>query len=309
VFLYAVICLLFGVCVLPYITIERWLRGLPANVAAGPTRTLDLWKELGPQIIGDNELAAVGRLPGNGIFRVDFDELTLTLADLPRAWDGLTILVLSDFHFHGTPSRAFFDRIIEEILSGPTPDLVCLLGDYVDSERHYEWMQPILGRLNAREAKLAILGNHDQLFDQERIRRELTAAGYTVLGNAWREIVVRGVRCVAIGHEGPWFTPEPNLSKAPEGPFRLCLSHTPDNFYWGQANQVRLMLSGHVHGGGIRIPVIGPIFVPSIYGRRLDSGVFEENDTTLVISRGLSGKEPLRFRCNPQVIRLTLKTH
>jgi predicted MPP superfamily phosphohydrolase len=309
VFVYGVICLLFALCVFSYITIERWLRRSPTCVVSEQTRTLDLWTELGPQLIGDNKLAAAAKLPGNGIFQVDITDLTLSLSHLPQAWNGLTIQVLSDFHFHGTPSKIFFDRIIDELATAPMPDLVCLLGDYVDSDIHYDWITSILGRVKSREGNLAILGNHDLLFDQARVRRELSAAGCTVLGNGWRELVIRGVRCLAVGHEGPWFKPSPDLSKAPRGLFRLCLSHTPDNFYWAQANHVDLMLCGHVHGGAIRVPIIGPIFIPSVFGRRFDSGVFDENDTIMVIGRGLSGREPLRFRCNPQVIRLRLVRH
>jgi predicted MPP superfamily phosphohydrolase len=120
-------------------------------------------------------------------------------------------------------------------------------------------------------------------------------------------VTIRGVPCVAVGHEGPWFRPPPDLSAAPVGPFRLCLSHTPDNFYWGLAHGIGLMLCGHVHGGQIRIPVVGSIFVPSIYGRRFDTGVFAGGGMVAAVGRGLSGKEPLRFRCRPQVIRLTLR--
>jgi predicted MPP superfamily phosphohydrolase len=304
---YLPICLIFGAVIFPYITVARLLRKVPASLLAQQTRTLDLWPELGEKLIGDNKAAALTRLPGNCVFRVDITDLILAPTNLPMQWDGLTLLVLSDLHFHGTPSRIFFERIIEEISAGSTPDVICFLGDYVDTDGHHDWIQSLLDRLKAREAKLAILGNHDKLHDPERVRRELAAIGCTVLGNRWQEIAIRGVHCVAIGHEAPWFTPGPDLSEAPAGLFRLCLSHTPDNYYWGQAHSVGLMLCGHVHGGGIRIPLIGPIFVPSVYGRRFDSGVFEENGTTLVISRGLSGREPLRFRCNPQVIRISLR--
>jgi uncharacterized protein len=304
---YAAVCVLFGGLVFPLITLDRLLTEQPACVVSEATRTLDLWPELGAKLVGDGKLAVATRLPGNCVFRVDFTDLTLAPPGLPPEWDGLTLLALSDLHFHGTPSRAFFDRVLDELASVPPPDLVCLIGDYVDTDTHHDWIQPVLGRLTANEAKLAILGNHDRHHDPDRVRAELAAAGYTVLGNGWRDVTIRGVRCVVVGHEGPWFAPPPDLSAAPPGLFRLCLSHTPDNFYWAQANRIGLVLCGHVHGGAIRLPLIGPIFVPSVYGRRFDSGVFEENGTAMAVSRGLSGREPLRFRCNPQVLRVTLR--
>jgi hypothetical protein len=302
---YGIACLYFGT-VFPMITIERALRKPPACVVSEKTRTLDLWPELGHKLIGDGKGRVLTRLPGNGAFQFDITDLALGLPNLPPEWDGLTLLLLSDLHFHGTPSRAYFDRVLDELASGPVPDCVCLAGDFVDTDTHHDWIRPLLGRLRAKEAKLAILGNHDKYHDPNRVRSELAAAGYTVLSNTWREITVRGVSCVAVGHEGPWLDPPPDLGAAPTGPFRLCLSHTPDNFYWGQSNGVGLMLCGHVHGGAIRVPLVGSIFVPSAYGRKFDQGVFEENGTVMVVSRGVSGKEPLRFRCNPQAIRITL---
>ncbi len=303
---YALACLAFGAIVLPTITVIRALRKLPACVVSEQTRTLDLWPEFGARLIGDGKGRAATRLPGNCAFKFDITDLTLALPNLPPAWDGLTILLLSDLHFHGTPSRAYFERILDELAAGPVPDLVCLAGDFVDTDTHHEWIQPLLGRLNANEAKLAILGNHDKYHEPQRVREELAATGYTVLGNCWREITIRGVKCVAIGHEGPWFAGAPDLNAAPTGTFRLCLSHTPDNFYWGVTHNVHLMLCGHVHGGGIRVPMIESIFVPSIYGRRFDHGVFEKDGTAMVVNRGVSGREPLRIRCNPQAVRVKL---
>lgn len=305
--LYLYVGLFFGGVVFPAITLDRLLRKPPACLVAGRTHTLDLWPELGAKLIGDGAHRHLPRLPFNDVFRVDFTELTLALPTLPPGWDGLTLHLLSDLHFHGTPSRAFFDRVMTEVETRwPTPDVVCLAGDFVDTDTHHAWIGPVLGRLQATECRLAILGNHDKNHDPERVRAAVEAAGYTMLGNGWREVTIRGVPCVAVGHEGPWFRPGPDLSTAPPEPFRLCLSHTPDNFYWGRANRVGLMLCGHVHGGQIRVPVIGSIFVPSVYGRRFDGGVYESGSTAMVVNRGLSGKEPLRFRCPAQVIRITL---
>lgn len=303
---YVALCLFLGAVVYPAVNIARLMRSPPPTVLSELTHTLDLWPQLGAKLYGDGKLSALTRLPGNGVFRVDFTDLTLALPELPPEWDGLTLQVVSDLHFHGTPSRDFFERVIDDLTSSPTPDLVCLLGDFVDTDKHRDWIQPLLGRLSAREGKFAILGNHDRNHDPGRVRHELAAAGYEVLGNSWEEVMIRGVPGVLVGHEGPWFRPGPDLSDAPKESFRLCLSHTPDNFYWGIAHRINLMLCGHVHGGSIRLPIIGSIFVPSIYGRRFDNGVFEQRGTVMIVNRGLSGREPIRFRCNPQVIQMKL---
>jgi hypothetical protein len=288
------------------VTLVRHFRRPPACVASETTRTIDLWPELGEKLIGDGKGQALTRVPGNGAFKIDVTDLTLRLPNRPPELSGLTILLLTDLHFHGTPSRLYFERVLAELAAGPVPDLVCLGGDYLDSDAHHHWIRELLGPLRANVAKLAVLGNHDLYHDPDRARAELAAAGCVVLGNGWREIAVRGVPVVVVGHEGPWFGPQPDLSGAPAEPFRLCLSHTPDNFYWGVGHRVGLMLCGHVHGGAVRVPLLGSIFVPSKYGRRFDMGVFEKAGTVMVVSRGVSGKEPLRVRCNPQAIRITL---
>ncbi len=299
-------CVVVGGVIFPAITIARLLRKPPLCLVSESTVTRDLWLELGEKLIGDGKLTVVARLPGNGLLRVDFTDIALALHDLPSEWEGITLLIVSDLHFHGTPSRPFFDRIMDELLTGPVPDLVCLIGDYVDTDTHHTWIQPVLGRLKATEAKLAILGNHDRHHNPAQVREDLAAAGYTVLANEWQVATIRSVPCVVVGHEGQWFGPPPDLRNAPPELFRLCLSHTPDNFYWGIANRIGLMLCGHVHGGAIRVPIIGSIFVPSVYGRRFDYGIFEKHGTVMAVNRGVSGKEPIRFRCNPQVMRIKL---
>ncbi len=304
---YLGVCLFFGAIVFPTITLIRLRRKPPAILLSETTQTLDLWKELGREAIGNGRGRLAARLPFNGIYRVDFTEMTLAIPNLPPEWDGLTILHLTDVHYHGTPSRAFHERVLVEIeRRWPKPDLVCLTGDYVDSDEHHAWIGPLLGRLRGTEGNFAILGNHDLLYEPNRVRESLAAAGYTVLGNGWKEATIRGVRGVVVGHEGPWFDPPPDLTSAPKDGPRICLSHSPDNFYWAQENGIGLVLCGHVHGGQIRLPPIGSIFVPSTYGRRFDMGAFEKNGTAMVVNRGLSGKEPLRFRCNAQVMRITL---
>jgi predicted MPP superfamily phosphohydrolase len=304
--IYLKICLVIGFGLLPGLTIWRLVRRRPALVLSNHTRTVDVAQELDHKPIGRSKYRHLARLPGNEIFRVDFSERTLLIPGLPLEWSGLSILHLSDLHFLGTPDRAFYEKVMDECRAWE-PDLVALTGDFVDSDFHRRWIIPILGRLRWKIAAFAVLGNHDYWHDPPLIRRRLGRLNIQSLGNTWKQIDVRGMPMVVIGHEGPWFRPGPDLGDCPSGVFRICLSHTPDNIKWARANQIRLMLSGHVHGGQIRFPLVGSVFSPSLYGRRYDCGVFDEPPTMLHVSRGLAGKQPLRFNCRPEVAKLVLR--
>jgi predicted MPP superfamily phosphohydrolase len=241
------------------------------------------------------------------VFQVDFVDKTLALPRLPAAWDGLTILHLTDLHFCGTPDRDFYQYVADRCLSMGVPDLIALTGDVVDSSWHHRWIVPVLGRLRWNIGAFAILGNHDAWRDTVLIRRRLRRVRFDVLGNSWRQLDVRGRPLIVIGHEGPWFTPIPDLSACPDEPFRLLLSHTPDNLAWARRRHVDLMLAGHVHGGQIRLPLIGSLFVPSRHSRKYDCGTFFQEPTVMHVSRGLAGQHPLRFHCRPEVTRIVLR--
>jgi predicted MPP superfamily phosphohydrolase len=302
---YVVGCWAVSWGVLPAVTWGR-LRHRPAALARNDTRTVDVAQALGYRPAGRGKHAHLARLPGNELFRVDFAERVLALRRLPAAWEGLTVLHLTDFHFHGTPDREFYRHVLD-VCRDWEPDLVALTGDFVDTFRHHRWIVPLLGRLRWRVAAFAVLGNHDWWYEPSRVRRRLRRLGVRVLDNRWEQIEVRGQPMVVVGNEGPWSRPGPDLADCPAGVFRLCLSHTPDNIRWARRHEIDLMLSGHNHGGQIRFPVMGSLLVPSRYSRRYDSGTFDEPPTVLHVCRGLSGQHPVRYRCRPEVVKLVLQ--
>ena len=305
--IYLAACDAICVLVIPAVTAARHLRPSAPHLVSRRGEIVDFAHSLGRKPAGDSKYRRLALLPFNQVFQVEFTELTLRLPELPAAWDGLTILHLSDLHFIGTPERVFYELALERCMVGGTPDLLAITGDLIDTDTHHRWLLPLLGRLRWKEAALAILGNHDIWHDPPRLRRRLQRLGMVVLANAWREITIRGEPLIAIGHEGPWFQPGPDLKGCPATGFRLCLSHTPDNLDWARENRVPLMLSGHNHGGQIRLPLFGSLFVPSWYSRRYDGGLFWEAPTLLHVSRGLAGKEPLRYNCRPEITRMILK--
>ncbi|HJT77027.1 MAG TPA: metallophosphoesterase [Gemmataceae bacterium] len=303
---YLAVCLFTGLVLLPAVTAYRLLRRPPAALESNHSQVLDVAKELGHRPAGHGKYRPLTALPGNEVFQVELAERTLRVPGLPAAWDGLSILHLSDLHLCGVPDRDYFEHVMDRCAAWE-PDLVALTGDLVDSKRHHRWMVPVLGRLRWRVAAFAILGNHDSWLDVPLLRRRLMRLRMHVLANTWERIEVRGRPLVVIGHEGPWLGTEPDLADCPGDAFRLCLSHTPDHMPWARRNGINLMLAGHVHGGQVRLPLVGSVFVPSRYGRRYDCGTFHEPPTLLHVSRGLAGKQPLRYNCRPEVTKLVLR--
>jgi predicted MPP superfamily phosphohydrolase len=304
---YTVICCVFGLVIGPIAQVRYWLKRTAPHQTACTGRVIDVARELGYPPAGRGKHAGACNLPFNQVFQVEFNEKTFTLPQLPSAWDGLTILHLTDLHLCGTPDREFHQFIIDTCMKDGAPDLVALTGDVVDSSWHHRWILPVLGRLRWNIAAYAILGNHDAWREVAPIRRRLARLGMRVLANRWETLEVRGQPMVVIGHEGPWFRPDPDLSQCPAGIFRVCLSHTPDNLPWARRQAIDLVLAGHVHGGQIRFPLIGSTFVPSRFSRRYDCGTYFETPTLMHVSRGVGGQHPLRLLCRPEVTRITLR--
>lgn len=303
---YTVFCFVIGVTAAPIAQIAYWLRRTAPHLIKEEAHVIDVAKALGEPPAGRGKYHRLALLPWNQVFQVEFRTLTLAMPHLPASWEGLSILHLTDLHLCGTPDRDFYRHVLDRCMEEGTPDIVAVTGDVVDSAWHHRWILPLLGRLRWNIAGLAILGNHDFYRDPPTIRRRLNRAKLHVLGNGWQVVDVKGTPLLVVGHEGPWFTPPPDPKTWPAAAFKLCLSHTPDNFRWGRTHGIDLMLAGHVHGGQIRLPLIGSIFCPSRHSRRYDCGTFYAEPTLMHVSRGLAGQHPLRYRCRPEVTRIIL---
>lgn len=304
---YLLICWGVAFVAIPAATLLRLTRRTPKSQIHRTCQVVNYTKELGYRPIGQWKNAFLARLPGNEVFQVEFVRIELAVEGLPSEWDGLTILHLTDLHFCGTPEQVFFERVFDRCMGEGPPDLVVVTGDLVDTDEHHAWIVPLFRRLRWREAALAVLGNHDYWQQRDAVRSCLQEAGLKVLGNRWESLEIRGRRLIVVGHEGPWFRPAPDITTAPHEGFRLGLSHTPDNINWAKKNGIRLLFCGHNHGGQIRLPLFGSLFVPSRYSRRYDAGLYECGPTLMYVGRGLSGREPLRYRCRPEVTRFVLR--
>src|SRR5262249_10747179 len=165
--LYALFCWPIGMIVLPALTVARLRQRCPA-LESTPTETVNPAAELGYRPAGTGTYRLLTYLPGNQVFQLDHVERTLLLPGLPAEWDGLTILQLTDLHLCGTPDLIWFERVLERCRRQEV-DLVAITGDLVDTVEHRRCLVPLLGGLRGRIGSFAILGNHDQWHEPEKI--------------------------------------------------------------------------------------------------------------------------------------------
>ncbi len=304
--LYGAACVPTGLILFPAATAYLHHRSPPGGIQC-QERLIDLAATHGgAALTGQGKYAWMLGLPGNESFQLRVAEWAVPISRLPAALDGLSILHISDLHFARCFDRRFFEAVFEQAAALPS-DLVVFTGDLIDDEGAVEWIVPLFSRLRGRLGSFAILGNHDLTHEPPRLLELLGDAGFTNLEGAWATVRSEGKTIALGGTSFPWGPPLP-LHERPRADLAVYLSHTPDLFYQAERVGFDLMLSGHNHGGQIRLPLIGPVFMPSRYGRRFDRGFFRKNQLTLHVSQGIAGKHPLRYGCIPEVGRLTLRS-
>ena len=292
-----------------------WLRRRVLHRSPGPLRSdrrrVVRLLQNGPDESGErHQHHFLVRFPGNQMLSLDVAERGLDLESLPEALDRFTIVHMTDLHFTGRVAKAYFEEVAQ-ICNTLRPDLVAITGDLIDKPRCIAWIPQTLGRLESRYGVFYVLGNHDLRVDTTRLRAALGEAGLTYLGGRWIELAVGRRSIVLAGNELPWIAPAADLGRAPPpasagGPPRIALAHSPDQLPWARRHQVDLLLAGHLHGGQIHLPVLGPVLSPSRSGVTYASGTFHDPPTVMHVGRGLSGEIPLRFNCPPEITRLVL---
>ncbi len=240
----------------------------------------------------------------------------LRLDRWPRTYDGFRLALISDLHA-GTP-HVGVEQVerVAQMIDREGPDLVALLGDFVDDEAAFaETVRPAavahaLARIRAPLGLVAVLGNHDWRTGGEAVRAALRGAGIPVLENEAR--LLRDARTplwVAGLADATERVPDTAaaLAAVPEDAALIVLSHDPDLFPSVPA-WAALTVSGHTHGGQVSIPVLRPRVTPSLFGDRFSAGHVEEDGRHLFVSRGVGTSWlPLRFGSPPEVVVLTLR--
>lgn len=264
--------------------------------------------------------SAASAMLAAGVYTWDFgseprhlrlERVRIPIAGLPAPFDGYRIVQITDIHFGPAIAYRTVLRSIE-IARDLAPDCIVLTGDFITYYVDDLLLKPALRGLAAPDGVWAVMGNHDYWADVEGVRRVLAEVGIPELRNSHVPIRRHGGTLWLAGVDDIW-EQRHDLSAAldgiPEDAITILLAHEPD--YADEVaptGRVALQLSGHSHGGQVRIPVLDiPVLSEFVHlARKYPHGLYRIGGMWLYTSAGV-GRGPVpRVYASPEVNEITL---
>ncbi len=235
---------------------------------------------------------------------------------IPKSFENFKIVQFSDTHLGFQYDLNQLKTLVQKI-NQLKPDVIFFTGDLMDKPNKYSQANqivPILQELHAPFGKFTIYGNHDHGgYGSDIYKTIMEEANITVLLNSSSELKsIDGSSIYIIGIDDPMLG-RPDIKMAidriPSDSYKILLSHAPDLADGAASFNIHLQLSGHSHGGQIKIPFIGAI-VKAPYAEKYYEGFYEIGETsplTLYVNRGIgTARLPFRFFCRPELTVFTL---
>jgi predicted MPP superfamily phosphohydrolase len=243
---------------------------------------------------------------------------TIAIENLPESFAGFRIAQISDIHFAEYTEPFYLRRVVERV-NALQPDLLLLTGDFISmspvekgqAEDYAPLCAAILGKLEC-PLRYGVLGNHDWMVNGKYVTECLRGVGITILLNQYLPLEREGKRIwlagVADALSRDINIPQaiPRQARMDKEPLVL-MCHEPDMLDDIARYGVDLMLSGHTHGGQVRLPFVRPYFLPPL-GKVYIAGHFVRGRTQLYVNRGIGSVGlPFRFNCPSEITEITLQ--
>jgi predicted MPP superfamily phosphohydrolase len=233
-------------------------------------------------------------------------EIDIMIHGLPPEFAGYRIALVTDLHRGPVVPAWWLERVADRVVE-LKPDLVVLGGDFVShAKSDLHDLQRVLARYAALDGTMAVLGNHDHWVGADAVAAVIRGAGAEMMHNRHR-LIRRGAAALAFGGVDDFthgaVRPRDALRDVSPDVPRVLISHNPDLIEYLPADlRVDLMLSGHTHNGQVHWPIIGPLTVPSQFGRRYMHGLRRVGERWIYVSAGVgSSAMPLRLGNPPEL--------
>lgn len=248
---------------------------------------------------------------------LEVSHIEISLASLPREFNGFRILQISDIHIGGWMNRERFTKVVDLVLQQEF-DLIVMTGDYVIGRSWSEVLDiaaedfiEVITPLTQTNKVIAVMGNHDHRTDPVRSRTMLTGAGILELKNDVYRLDKDGASLYIAGLDDIYVGADRLdllLLKLPADVPTILLVHEPDFAdETSVTGKFLLQLSGHSHGGQVVVPFVGPIVLPR-WARKYPTGLYNLGGMWLYTNRGVGMSEPfVRFNCRPEITVFTLR--
>ena len=233
---------------------------------------------------------------------------------IPTSFDGYKIVQVSDLHDAELGKN--HSNLIRKVAS-TEPNIIVVTGDVIDSRRYdLEKSLSAIKQLVEIAPVYYVLGNHEVATNEmDYIYEQLELLGVHTLKNEYELIKLNGEEVALVGVEDPLMGMPVNtmVQTATRGidssTFTILLSHRPEKFDTYVEQSLDLVFTGHAHGGQIRFPFIDGLVAPSQgWFPKYTAGLYEAEDTTMVVNRGIGNSLfPLRIFNRPEIIEVTLK--
>ncbi len=261
-------------------------------------------------------IASAGFIYGNTVEPYDIEITTnpIYLPNLAPEFDDYKIVQISDLHMGSWMNRERLTSVVN-IINSMTPDLVAITGDFVTLGRiepHAEVLVDTLSQIQATDGVVAVLGNHDHWSNVEVTREVLRSANIIELPNDSMILERESATLAIAGLDCVWEDQhdiDKLISTLPEGVPTILMAHEPDIAdETSKTGYFDLQISGHSHGGQIRLPIIEAIYLPHL-GRKYAMGRYQVNDMVQYTNRGIGMADlPIRIRCRPEISVFSLSS-
>lgn len=254
---------------------------------------------------------------------LQLNSITIQSDRLPASFSGYRIAAISDLH--NTELGKDNNKLLD-MLKSAQPDIITITGDVIDSRNTDV---DIALKFAEQAVQIApcyyVTGNHEARVDAayEQLESGLIELGVTILHDEAVTLEKNGESVILLGLDDPSFAADAEVAngtapmidsklkalKSENTAFTILLSHRPELFDIYAQNEIDLTLSGHAHGGQIRIPFIGAIIAPNQgFFPEYDTGLYSNGDCNMVVSRGIGNSViPFRFNNRPEVVLIKLE--